>query len=82
MSVQAILGSLGLVLILCWFSNSFPLLSKVLCHRVEPQIHGTMWDSPYPPRFLCSCWLGPGPWLWELGIKCPLCLCEDLNSAP
>lgn len=74
-SVQAILGlgSHGLVLILCWFSNSsLPLLSKVLCHRVKPQIHRAMWDSPYPPHFLCSLLTGPRPVALGAGDKVPV----------
>lgn len=69
MSVQAILGSLGLVLIPCWLSNSFPLLSKVLCHRVEPQIH--YMGQPLPsslPVFLLA---GPRPVALGAGDKVP-----------
>lgn len=70
MSVQAILGSLGLVLILCWFSNSFPLLSKVLCHSRAADT----WDyvgQPLPsslPVFLLA---GPRPVALGAGDKVP-----------
>lgn len=65
-------------------ADPFPHLSMALCHRSEssPRHTGLCGTSLTLRPSCVPCWLGPGLWLWELGIKCLLCPREDLSSAP
>lgn len=52
-------------------ADPFPHLSMALCHRSEssPRHTGLCGTSLTLRPSCVPCWLGPGLWLWELGIK-------------